>query len=585
MATKKTNQINETEFSGAELIYRSLAREKVEFVFGHPGAVLLTVLDLFLKKKNIKHILTRHEQCAAHMAEGYARASGQVGVCLTTSGPGATNLVTGIADAYMDSIPLICITGQVATSMVGNDAFQEADIIGMTRTVTKHSYLIKNTQDLPKVFQEGFHIARTGRPGPVLIDIPKDVILGSAKESINQKVTIRGYKPTTQGHPRQIKRVSEAIKNSKQPVLYVGGGAIHANAHKELLALAQKADIPVTWTLMGAGAFPNSHKLSLGMLGMHGTAYANYAVAESDLLIAVGARFDDRVTGKISEFAENAKIVHIDIDPTAIGKNKHADLPVVGDAKLILSEINKAVKSQTRPIWIKKTQNLMKKYPLTFSSEKGKPIKPQEAIVTLSDEVGDKAVITTEVGQHQMWAAQFYNCTFPRQFISSGGLGTMGFGFPAAIGAALARPDKIAIDIAGDGSFQMVSQELATAVQYKINVKIFILNNANLGMVRQWQDLFMDRRFSEVELDCSPDYVKLAEAYGARGLSISKKSELRPGIKKMIASSGPFILDVNVDPDELVFPMIPAGGSTKDMIVYDSRKEKFSAKLSALPDN
>ena len=584
-STKQPAKLKPKKISGAEIIYRSLEREGVKYVFGHPGAILLTLLDLFLERSKIKHLLIRHEQCAAHMAEGYARASGEVGVCLTTSGPGATNLITGITDAYMDSIPIVCLTGQVATTMVGNDAFQEADIVGMTRTVTKHSYLVKSTDDLAETIQEAFYIARTGRPGPVLVDLPKDVLLGDGHYQIPEKVDLRGYKPTTKGHPRQIQRVAEAIKESKQPLLYVGGGAIHSEAHKEILKLAETAEIPVTYTLLGAGAFPSAHELSLGMLGMHGTAYANYATMECDLLIAVGARFDDRVTGKVSEFATRAKIIHIDIDPTAIGKNKAADIPVVGDARLVLAEVNKLVKPQKRALWKKRIQNLRAEYPLTFDSPEGAPIKPQEAIVALSEEVGDKAIITTEVGQHQMWAAQFYNFTFPRQFISSGGLGTMGFGFPAAIGVALARPDKLAIDIAGDGSFQMVMQEVATAVQYGIPVKVFLLNNATLGMVRQWQDLFMDRRFSEVDFDSSPDYVKLAEAFGASGRRIVDKEELRPAIQEMITTPGPYILDVIVDPDELVFPMVPAGSATKDMIVRDSRKKVLQGKLSALPDN
>ena len=586
LTTPKAKQpvpIKPSKISGAEIIYRSLEREGVKHVFGHPGAILLTLLDLFLKKHHIQHILARHEQCAAHMAEGYARAGGTVGVCLVTSGPGATNLITGITDAYMDSIPIVCLTGQVATHMVGNDAFQEADIVGMTRTVTKHSYLVKRTEDLPTVLQEAFYIARTGRPGPVLVDLPKDVILGEAAFDAPEQPDIRGYKPTTRGHPRQIERVAQAIAEAKQPILYVGGGAIHAEAHPEILKLAEAADIPVTYTLMGAGSFPSAHPLSLGMLGMHGTAYANYAVCECDLLIAVGARFDDRVTGKVSEFAPRAKIIHIDIDPTAIGKNKPVDIPVVGDARLVLHEVNKLIKAQKRSLWRKRVDHLREEFPLVFDSQRS-PVKPQEAILTLSQEVGERAVITTEVGQHQMWAAQFYNFTFARQFISSGGLGTMGFGFPAAIGAALARPDKLAIDIAGDGSFQMVMQELATAVQYQIPVKVFLLNNSTLGMVRQWQDLFMDRRFSQVGLEVSPDYVKLAEAFGARGRRITDREELRPAIREMVETPGPFILDVVVDPDELVFPMVPAGGATKDMIVRDGRKRGLSGKLSALPD-
>lgn len=583
---KKPTPFKTKQVTGAEIIYRALEQEKVEFIFGHPGAVLLGLLDLFLQRSAIKHILTRHEQCAAHMAEGYARASGRVGVCLVTSGPGATNLITGITDAYMDSIPIVCLTGQVGTSMIGNDAFQEADIVGMTHTVTKHNYLVKRTEDLAKTIKEAFHIARTGRPGPVLIDLPKDVLLGEANFEYPEEVDIRGYKPRTRGHARQIQRVADAIKESKQPVIYVGGGVIHAEAHKELRKLAETTNIPVTWTLLGAGSFPSDHELSLGMLGMHGTAFANKAVDECDLLLAIGSRFDDRVTGKLSEFAQNAKIVHIDIDPTAIGKNVPVDIPVVGDARQVLIELNKLVVKQKRVLWQKRIGRLKNEFPLTFDAPEGSPIKPQEAIIALSEEVGDKAIITTEVGQHQMWAAQYYQVSFPRQFISSGGLGTMGFGFPAAIGAALAHPDKIAIDIAGDGSFQMVLQELATAVQYQIAVKVFILNNYGLGMVRQWQDLFMDRRFSEVGMEVAPNYVKLADAYGAKGIHVSDRSHLRPAIREMIETPGPVILDVVVDQDELVFPMVPAGGSSKDMILQDQRKKKpLKGRLSALPDN
>jgi acetolactate synthase-1/2/3 large subunit len=582
-----TTKIRNKKLSGAEIIYRCLELEGVEYIFGHPGAVLLTLLDLFLQRSKIKHVLARHEQCAAHMAEGYARARGDVGVCLTTSGPGATNLVTGIADAYMDSIPIVCLTGQVSTAMVGNDAFQEADIVGMTRTITKHNYLIKDMADLAPSIQEAFHIARTGRPGPVLIDLPKDIILGEADFVVPAgEPDIRGYKPRTTGHARQIKRVAEAIKLAKKPVLYVGGGVIHAEADKEVKKLAETADIPVTWTLLGASAFPSDHPLALGMLGMHGTAYANFAIDECDLLIAVGARFDDRVTGKVSEFAKKAEIIHIDIDPTAIGKNVNVAIPVVGDAKKVLVEVNKLIKRQKRTLWEKRVERLKKDFPLTFKTAESGPIKPQEAIVALSEEVGDGAIFTTEVGQHQMWAAQYIQVSFPRQFISSGGLGTMGFGFPAAIGAALARPDKLAIDIAGDGSFQMVLQELATAVQYGIPVKVFILNNYGLGMVRQWQDLFMDRRFSEVSLEIGPNYVQLAAAYGAKGLHIEDRKDLRPAIQEMIKTPGPFILDVKVDPDELVFPMVPAGGANRDMIFEKPKNKKsLEGKLSALPDN
>ncbi|MFQ5894258.1 MAG: biosynthetic-type acetolactate synthase large subunit [Nitrospinota bacterium] len=570
------------KLSGAEIIWQSLEAEGVKYIFGHPGAILLSFLELFLQRDTIRHILTRHEQCAAHMAEGYARASGEVGVCLTTSGPGATNLITGIADAFMDSVPLVALTGQVPSAMVGNDAFQEADIVGMTRSVTKHSYLLRHTEEIAPALQEAFHIARSGRPGPVLVDMPKDVILGKGSFGRKEKVTIRGYKPTYFGHPRQIQRVAEALARAKRPVIYGGGGIILSGCHEELKRLAETCDIPVTLTLLGLGGFPGDHPLFLGMLGMHGTAYANYAVHESDLLLAIGARFDDRVTGKLETFAPHATVVHIDIDPTAISKNVRVDIPVVGDACNILKELNRVVTPCDQSLWKERIARWRREHPLTYEDGGEGPVKPQYVIETLSELCGDRALITTEVGQHQMWTAQYYRFSYPRQFISSGGLGTMGFGFPAAIGAAFARPDKVCIDIAGDGSFQMVSQELAAAVQYGVPVKVVILNNYSLGMVRQWQDLFMDRRFSEVGLEVSPDYVKLAEAYGATGLRAERKEDVAPALRQMLETPGPVIVDCVVDTEEKVFPMVPAGGGVPDMIFGPPERKPARGGLRAV---
>ncbi|MFQ6110545.1 MAG: biosynthetic-type acetolactate synthase large subunit, partial [Nitrospinota bacterium] len=478
------------KLKGAEIIIKSLEAEGVEYIFGFPGAVLVDLLDCFFESP-IRHILARHEQCAGHAADGYARATGKPGVCLTTSGPGATNLVTAVATAFMDSSPLIALTGQVGTDLVGSDAFQEADIVGITRSITKHSYLVKDVGELAQTIKEAFHIATSGRPGPVLIDLPKDVLKARAEFNYPSRVSIRGYKPTLRGHPKQIERVAQTLKKASRPVLYTGGGVIHSGASKELLYLAETTSTPVTSTLLGLGCFPGDHPLFLGMLGMHGTAYANYAVSHSDLLIAVGARFDDRVTGKIENFAPGATIVHLDIDPAAISKNVKVDLPVVGDAKNILGQLNKLIEPRRNDLWLKQIRRWRQEHPLEYDDGDGETIKPQHAIQELSRLLGSKATITTEVGQHQMWTAQYYTFTRPRQFITSGGLGTMGFGFPAALGAQLGSPGSLVVDIAGDGSFQMVSQELATAVQYRLPVKVLILNNRFLGMVRQWQDLFM----------------------------------------------------------------------------------------------
>lgn len=564
------------KMNGARIFVEMLKREGVEVIFGFPGGAVLHIYDE-LYKADIKHILVRHEQGAVHAADGYARASGKPGVVLVTSGPGATNTVTGIATAYMDSIPIVVFTGQVPTSLIGNDAFQEADIVGITRPCTKHNYLVKDVKDLARIIREAFYLARTGRPGPVLVDLPKDVLGSETEFEYPEKVEIRGYKPVLKGHPLQIKRAVEEIFASSRPVIYGGGGLIHSGASEELLELSETLQIPVTLTLMGLGAFPGTHPLFLGMLGMHGTFYANNAVDNCDLLIAVGARFDDRVTGKVSEFAKGARIIHIDIDPSSISKSIKVDIPIVGDAKLILSDMLKLIRERykgriegfikkIRP-WLQQIEIWKKKHPLSYKQEGGK-IKPQFVVEKLYELTKGKAIITTEVGQNQMWAAQFYKFTKPRTFLTSGGLGTMGYGFPAAIGAQIARPDATVIDIAGDGSIQMNIQELATAVQFRIPVKVAILNNRFLGMVRQWQELFYGKRYSMTCLHCHPDFVKLAEAYGGIGFRAEKPSEVEPVIKSALKiRDKPVLMDFLVDREEGVYPMVPAGAPLREMLL------------------
>ncbi|OIN96188.1 acetolactate synthase, large subunit, biosynthetic type [Candidatus Desantisbacteria bacterium CG1_02_38_46] len=549
--------------TGAQILIESLIKEGVEIIFGYPGGATLSIYDA-LYDAPIKHILVRHEQGAAHMADGYARATGKVGVCMATSGPGATNLVTGIATAYMDSVPIIAITGQVPTPMIGNDAFQEADITGITRPITKHNYLVKDVKDLAYVVKEAFYIAFSGRPGPVLIDIPKDVQAASTEYHYPDKISLRSYNPTYYGHPGQIKKLVEVIQKSERPVIYAGGGVIIANASEELKKFAETTGIPVTTTLLGLGGFPETSNLSLGMLGMHGTRYANYAVTESDLLIGIGARFDDRVTGKLSDFAPKATIVHIDIDPTSISKSVEVDIPIVGDVKNVLVELNKLVKKKDnlKP-WLDKIEKWKKEYPLGY--KQGKEIKPQFVVQEISRITKGNAIIATEVGQNQMWSAQFYKFAKPRTFLSSGGLGTMGYGFPASIGAKVGCPDKIVFDIAGDGSFQMNLQQLATAVQFKIAVKVAILNNGFLGMVRQWQELFFNKRYSQTPIE-NPDFVKIAQAYGAMGIRVTKPEDVGPAISKAIESPLPVVIDFHVAPEENVFPMVPVGSPISEMI-------------------
>lgn len=558
------------KLTGAKILIESLKKEGVEVIFGYPGGVLLPIFDV-LYDAPIRFILVRHEQGAAHAADGYARATGKVGVCLATSGPGATNLVTGIATAYMDSIPMVAITGQVRTNLIGNDAFQEADVTGITRPITKHNYLVKNIEDLSLVVKEAFHIASTGRPGPVLIDIPVDVQQQETEFHYPADVSIRGYKPTYYGHPGQIKKAAREIAKSKRPVIYAGGGVITSGAAAELKTFAEKIEAPVATTLLGLGAFPQTHELSLGMLGMHGTAYANHSIMESDLIIAVGARFDDRVTGRLDAFAPNAKVIHIDIDPSSVSKNIEVDIPIVGDARNILMELEKALKKPNNTeAWLKQVHEWKRHHPLRYHDVDGK-IKPQYVIEEICEATKNRdAIICTEVGQNQMWTAQFYKFTKPRTFLSSGGLGTMGYGFPAAIGAKIGCPEKLVIDIAGDGSIQMNIQELATSVIEGIPVKIMILNNSYLGMVRQWQQLFYKKRYSGTYLPDVPDFVKLAEAYGAVGIKVTKKSEVKPAIDKAISTDKTVVVNFLVDPEENVFPMVPAGEAINKMITLEN---------------
>jgi acetolactate synthase-1/2/3 large subunit len=558
--------------TGAKAVVKSMEDEGVEVIFGIPGGVILPVFDA-LFDSHIRNILTRHEQGAIHAAEGYARATGKVGVCITTSGPGATNLVTGIANANMDSIPIVAFTGQVATNLIGTDAFQEADITGITLPVAKHSFLVKDPSELPLVIQEAFHIARTGRPGPVLVDVPVDVSRGELSYRRRELPLLPGYKPTYKGHKKQIREAASLILRSSRPLLYVGGGAITSSASPELKKLAIDNGLPVTNTLMGKGAFPETHHLSLGMLGMHGTRYANYAVCETDLIIALGARFDDRITGKLSEFAPQAKVIHIDIDPAEIGKNVNVDIPVVGDLKLVLKDLNTALAELREEgdgpdlaPWHAMIDDWKGKYPLRY--EMGDKIKPQFVVEQLYALTKGKAIVCTEVGQNQMWSAQYYRSDYPRRFISSGGLGTMGFGLPAAIGAAVGKPKETVIDIAGDGSIQMNSQELATAFLECTPVKIAILNNGYLGMVRQWQQLFYQKRYSGscLRRGESPDFVKLAEAYGLLGLRATQPEEVEDVIRQALSYDGPVLMDFQVEEEENVFPMVAPGAPLYDMI-------------------
>jgi len=559
------------KLTGAQIMMKVLQEEGVDTIFGYPGGVVIDIFDE-LEKTDIRNILVRQEACAVHAADGYARAGGRVGVCLVTSGPGATNTVTGIASAYMDSIPVVIFTGQVPTHLIGNDAFQEVDIVGITRPCTKHNYLVKRTEDLARIIKEAFYLASSGRPGPVLVDIPKDVSVTQIDYKPPKKVKLRSYNPTYNPNVRQLQKVVELIKEAKKPVIFAGGGVILSKASKELTELARKTQSPLTTSLMGLGAFPATDPLWLGMIGMHGTYRANMSTGECDLLMGIGVRFDDRVTGKISAFATHAKIVHIDIDPTSIRKNIPVTAPVVGDCKITLAKLNKLLDKEDlgdlkkkRKKWFEQIQHWKDTQPLAYNQKD--VIKPQYVVEKLYQLTKGKAIITTEVGQNQMWAAQYYQFDRPNHFITSGGLGCMGFGLPAAIGAQLACPDALVVDIAGDGSIQMNIQEMATAVQCGLPVKVVILNNGYLGMVRQWQQLFFDKRYVSTCLDCAPDFVKLAEAYGAVGLRATKPEEVEAVLKKGLASKKPVIMDFVVEKEECVYPMVPAGAAVTEMLL------------------
>ena len=559
------------KLTGAQILMKMLQEEGVETIFGYPGGAVIDIYDE-LDRTDIKHVLVRHEQAAVHAADGYARAKGEVGVALVTSGPGATNTVTGIASAYMDSIPLVIFTGQVPKGLIGNDAFQEVDIVGITRPCTKHNYLVKKGEDFARIIKEAFHIAKSGRPGPVLIDIPKDVANTKVTFKDPGEIKLKAYNPNYTPNIKQIKKIVSLIKKAKKPIIFAGGGVILSKASEELTKFAKSTNIPVTASLMGLGAFPGDDQLWMGMLGMHGTYRANMATAECDLMIAVGVRFDDRVTGKIDEFAPHAKIVHIDIDPASINKNLPVTIPIVGDCKLSLEQLNDLVDKeksedllQSRDQWIDKIEAWKATNNLEY--KKSKTIKPQYVIQKLHELTKGEAIVTTEVGQNQMWAAQFYNYKRPNHFITSGGLGVMGFGLPAAIGAQMACPDKIVVDIAGDGSIQMNSQELATAIQYKLPVKIVILNNGYLGMVRQWQELFYDKRYSSTRMNHTPDFVKLAEAYGAVGLRATKPEEVEKVLSEGLSTPNTVIMEFIVEPEENVYPMVPAGVANKKMLL------------------
>jgi len=560
--------------NGASILLESLKKEGVKHIFGIPGGAVINVFDELYKQKDLNFILTRREDGATFAAEGYARSTGKVGVVFVTSGPAATNTVTGITNAYMDSVPIVVFTGQVPTNLIGNDAFQEADTTGITRPCTKHNFLVKHVEDLAETIKKAFYIASTGRPGPVLIDLPKDVQVNETEFNYPKSVFIRGYNPTYHGNPRQIKKVAQIIAKAKRPLLYVGGGAISSEAHEEVYKLAKKLSIPVFTTLMGIGAFPETDELSLGMAGMHGTYRANMAIQHCDLLISIGARFDDRVTGKLSDFAPCASIVHIDIDPASISKNVKVDYPIVGDAKLILQEMLPLFDGykdrnweEMRKPWLEMIENWKNEHKLAYIRDE-KTIKPQYVLEKLYQLTQDiYPIVASDVGQHQMWVAQFYTFTKARTHLSAGGLGPMGFGFPAALGAQVANPDRVVINITGDGSFQMSMQELATIVEFKLPVKVVILNNGFLGMVRQWQQLFFGRRYSGTDVSVQPDFVKLAQSYGVDTFRLEEEKDVEEGLKKMLSCKGACVVDVRISPEENVYPMVPAGAPISHMLL------------------
>ena len=561
------------ELTGAQILLESLKKEGVDVLFGYPGGAVIDIYDELPRHPELKHVLVRHEQGAVHAADGYARASGKVGCCLVTSGPGATNTVTGIATAYCDSIPLVVFTGQVPTQLIGNDAFQEVDIVGITRPCTKHNFLVKDVRNLDKTIRQAFYLARSGRPGPVLVDLPKDIMQARTEFVWPEDIFMRSYNPTYKPNLNQLRRTAEELAKARKPIILAGGGVIMANASEVLCELAHELNIPVATTLMGLGAFPANGDLWLGMVGMHGTYAANMSINHADLLVCVGARFDDRVTGRLQDFASHARIVHIDIDPTSIRKNVEVDVPVVGDCRQALEgilEICRAKMADTdwsgmHADWLQTVHEWKANHPLAYN--KNGHIKPQQVIETMYSITKGDAIIATEVGQNQMWAAQFYTFTKPRTLLTSGGLGTMGYGFPAAIGAQFAFPDKLVINVAGDGSIQMNIQELATVVQNKIPVKVVILNNGHLGMVRQWQELFYNRNYSHTNMEAQPDFVKLAEAYGAEGYRISKPEELEDVLRKALTSPNPAFIDVMVEREENVYPMVPAGAALDEMLL------------------
>ncbi len=561
------------KLTGAQILLKCLEKEGVDVMFGFPGGAVIDIYDE-IPRSSVEHILVRHEQGAIHAADGYARATGRVGVCLVTSGPGATNAVTGIATAYADSIPVVIFTGQVPRPLIGNDAFQEVDIVGITRPCTKHNYLVQDIKDLARTIKQAFYLARSGRPGPVLVDLPKDIQSQVAEFDYPEKVEMRSYKPTNKPHIGQIRKVVKLLKNAKKPLIYSGGGVITSGSHKELTWLGRMLNIPVTSTLMGLGAFPGDDDLFLGMLGMHGTYAANMAVNNCDLLLAVGARFDDRVTGKINTFAPGATIVHIDVDPTSIQKNVSVHVPLVADCKSALGALKKETESTLADFdwaaehkdWVKQVQTWAKEHPLTYKDD-SKAIKPQYVVEKIYEITKGDAIIATEVGQNQMWAAQFYKYTKPNTLLTSGGLGTMGYGFPAAMGAQRAFPDKLVIDIAGDGSIQMCIQEMMTVVCNKLPVKIVILNNGYLGMVRQWQELFYEKNYCATCMDAQPDFVKLAEAYGAVGFRVTEKKDVEKTLREAFKVDRPVIVDIRVEREENVYPMVPAGASLTEMLL------------------
>jgi len=561
--------------SGARVLLACLHAQGVEHIFGYPGGAALPLYDALYDCRTIRHILVRHEQGAAHMADGYARASGKVGVCLATSGPGATNLVTGIANAYMDSVPVVAITGQVRTHVIGKDASQEADITGITAPITKHNYLVKDVEDIPRTVAEAFHIARTGRPGPVLIDMPMDVSLATMDwdpSSCPGDLDIPSYRPRTRGHEMQIRKAAEAIAAAERPVFYVGGGAIISGADAEVRELAERTNTLVATTLMGKGIIDETHRLSLGMLGMHGTAYANHAVHNCDLLISIGVRFDDRVTGRPDRFAPGAKVIHIDIDPAEIGKIRAPDVPIVGDVRTVLIELLKHVRPREWSDWDDQIVEWRENFPLVYPSD-GR-LYAEYVIEQLGSATGWNAVMATDVGQHQMWAAQYYRCRRPRQWITSGGLGTMGYGLPAAIGAQVACPDQRVLCLSGDGSFQMCTQELMTATVYKLPIIVAIINNRSLGMVRQWQELFYGERYSHVDLQSSPDFVRLVEAYGGAGFRATTPAEFDEAVRQALdVTDRPVVIDCVVPTAENVYPMIPAGQSVDQMRLRENLEE------------